>query len=382
MKKGQVQIGMGILIMAFLLLFGGMLFSGNDNPNSKDRYLENKNDGTEIDGYLEDDYLFYLNETDLGRQKKVTESFPNIELGSKKEFNTVYIGNSFRLNANPFTSNTFSFDVAISNPNETQEILLYFKPERISGSEEVIISVNNRQVSRNMLKSSDVPIRISESLLRSNESTLTLSYKINKPGFIELFNWNAVEFSDLRVVEVKKDQENNQRDFDFYVDKRFLDETYLDLTISCDEIKPFGNAIKATINGYIVLNSNPECDTRFNRITANISLNILEQGQNRLVLETNDYYKIGYGITKKYYNDQFVYKFNINSFNDIIDVVMYGDFDKEVIDVRVNSQLLSLRRDEIKSIIQFLRFGTNEIEFETKPVEIEEFVIEKNQFTY
>jgi hypothetical protein len=59
---------------------------------------------------------------------------------------------------------------------------------------------------------------------------------------------------------------------------------------------------------------------------------------------------------------------------------MYGDFDKEIIDIKLNSQIMSLRRDEIKSIIQYLRFGTNELKILTKPVEIKEFIIEKNEF--
>lgn len=379
MKKAQIQIGVGMIVLAIVLLLGGMIFSPHDNTSQKDRYTDNRN---KVDtGYPHEDYLFYLNQTDLGRQKKVTQSFPNINLGSATEFNTIFVGNNFRLNANPFTSNTYSFDVDLPNTNHTQSLLLYFSPSRVSGNQEVIITVDNREISRNLLRSHDVPIRIPRNYLTSN-SKATVTFQLVKPSFIDLFNWNALDISELRVVEERRDSTNNQREFDFHIDQRFLNGAGIDLTVSCDEVGQIGNAIKVTINGYIIMNSNPDCSIRNNRLSANIPLNILRQGANRLVLETSGNYRVAYGITNTYYNDQFVYKFNVNSFNDLIDVVMYGDFDREVIDVRINSQLMSLRRDQIRSIIPYLRFGTNEIEFVTKPVEIREFVIERNQFMY
>ena len=113
----------------------------------------------------------------------------------------------------------------------------------------------------------------------------------------------------------------------------------------------------------------------------NVPLSILKnQGANSIIMETEGYYKVAYSLNKIYFNDKDVYKFTINSFNDIVDVIIYGDFDKNVIDLRLNSQTFSLARDEIKSIIPYLRFGTNELRILTKPVEIEELIVEKNEF--
>ena len=57
-------------------------------------------------------------------------------------------------------------------------------------------------------------------------------------------------------------------------------------------------------------------------------------------------------------------------------------YKKKTIDIRLNGQTMELDRDEIKSIIPYLRFGTNELKILTKPVEIKELIIEKNEFLY
>lgn len=380
-KKAQGAVGLAIVGMAVLLLLGGIFF--DDGPSKpKSTYLDKKktDDKYIVDGYPEENYLFYLNETEIGRQNKVTESFPNFDLGSKIEYNTVYLGNSFRLNANPFTSNQYTFDVQLSEPEDVKELLIYFDPKRITGDQELMIFANGLQVSRNLAQSSDIPIRVY--LNENNRSIVRFTFQLAKPSWYSLFDWNKMDITELKVVEVKRDESNNQRDFSFYINKDNLEDVQLDLLVSCDEVKEISEPIKATINGYIVANVNPQCTSKNNRITRNVSLSILNNGNNKLVLETDGYYRLAYSVNKIYYNDQEVYKFNINSFNDIIDVVMYGDFDREVIDIRINTQTMSLRRDEIKSIVPYLRFGTNEIKFLNKPLEIKEFVIEKNEFIY
>lgn len=392
--KAQGQIGAAILAMAALLLLGGIFIDSDFEENSVDRYQQERENqrqqaGNEyvIDGFLEEDYLFYLNETDIGRQRKVTESFPNIELGAKEEFNTVYLGNNFRLRANPFTSDFERIEVQLSNANDVDELYLYLNPDRNSGDQDLMVFVNGQRVSKNQASGQDLPIKVyldKESMnISLNNSRVEVVFALEKPEPLDLFNWNSMDVTDLRVVEVVREKENSERAFDFNINKQFLDSVFLDLTIACDEVTDeFGSPIKATINGYIVANNNPNCLSRFNRITSNVSLNILNNGINRLELETDGYYRVAYGITQEQFNDQDIYKFNVNSFNDIIDVVMYGDFDKEVIDIKINNQLFQLERDKVVSIVSHLRFGTNEIEFITKPVEIREFIIEKNEFNY
>ncbi len=385
-KKASAQIGFGIMILAVLLLLGG-LFVDSD----KDSYIKAKNSNVNSDssynsGLPDNSYLFYLNETDIGRQKKVTESFPNIELGSKIEYNTVYIGNTFRLHANLFTKSIYGFDVYFSEVENVNNLMIYFTPERFFGSNDLVVKVNGREVIRTQARTNDLPIIIPKAFLNSvNNSDSTnplarITFELDKPKWYQIWKWNKFEVSELKVVEEKQDKENNQREFNFQVNDAFLENAYVDLAISCEDVKERSEAIKVEVNGYIISNHNPSCTSRYSKITANVPLNILSNEKNTLKLETTGYYKVAYSINKVYYNDQDVYKFTINSFDDIIDVVMYGDFDKDVIDLRLNGKTMSLNRDEIKSIVSYLRFGTNELKILTKPVEIKEFVIEKNEF--
>lgn len=388
-KKAQAQFGIVIIVMAVLLLLGGIFF--DDGSDSKSIYLTkkaesksgNSDDSSSSYSYPDENYLFYLNETEIGRQRKVTQSFPNIELGSKIEYNTVYIGNSFRVNSNPISSNAYTFEVQLSEPKKTSAIMIYFEPKRITGNQELKIYINGKRISQNLATASDIPaLYYLTNQDKNNTLPLRITFELVKPAWYEFLTWDKMDVTDLKVVEVKKDILNNVKTYNFDIDKTFLDDVYLTMTFSCDEVKELSESVKATVNGYIIADYNPKCTSARNTVTRNISMNILNSGLNKLELETEGYYTVSYGITSVFFNDQEVYKFNINSFNDIIDVVMYGDFDREVIDLRVNNKILTLRRDEIKSIVSYLRFGTNEIKFMNNPLEIEEFVIEKNEFIY
>ena len=107
-KFGSSQIGIGIIVMAALLLMGGIFF--DDNGNSKSNYLSSKNNNGEEESEIGEEFLFYLEEIELGRQKKVTENYPNIELGSKEEYNTIFIGNNFRISANASSPSFISWE--------------------------------------------------------------------------------------------------------------------------------------------------------------------------------------------------------------------------------------------------------------------------------
>lgn len=382
-KKAINEVGIGIIVMA-LLLFVGAIFFDSPTTNQKQSFLQDKTNSNNIDSQnnIDSNYLFYLSEIDIGRQKKVTESFPNIELGAKEENNVIYVGNSFRLIANPFTKNSKTMNVNIRNPTEITELLIYFNPERASGDNELIIKFGNTEVSRTLARSSDIPIKVPVNIKNRNISYIPITFELEKPKFYSVFNWNKLDISELKIIEVRRDESNNFRDFDFTLNKEFLERLSIDLVISCDKVTETSEPIKVILNGYIIGNQNPNCLSRNNKMSINnVSLNVLGD-VNRLIFETEGYYKVAYSINKIYYNDQETYKFNINSFNDIIDVVMYGDFDKDIIDIRLNGQTMTLGRDQVKSIVQYLRYGTNELIFLTKPLEIKEFIIERNEFSY
>jgi len=63
-------------------------------------------------------------------------------------------------------------------------------------------------------------------------------------------------------------------------------------------------------------------------------------------------------------------------------VFIYGEFDVDAIDIKLNNEILSVNKNEIQSIIRHLKYGTNEITILTKPVEIEELSIEQDRVGY
>lgn len=374
-NKKANQIGVAIIIMALLLLLGGIFIDDGDYISKKD-YIENKN----IEDYPENYYLFYLNETDIGRQKKVTESFPNIELGSIPKPSVVYIGNNFILSANPFNKNTFTIEVDFSEPENVKEYLIYFSPEK-TGSKELIISIDGKMISKNLGREQDLPIKVYKDPSKNQSTKIT--FELEKPKWYQIFSWNKLEVNDLKIVEVIQNENNNHRKFDFELDKKYLETIYVELALKCQETKEISEAIEVIVNGNIISNQNPDCTSRYNKISAEIPLNILKENEmNRLELNTEGHYSVAYSLNKIYFNDKDLYKFTINDFSDIIDVIMYGDFDKERIELRINSQTINLYRDELVSIVPYLKFGTNELRIITKPVEIKELIIEKNEYLY
>ncbi|MCA9459420.1 MAG: hypothetical protein KC550_02615, partial [Nanoarchaeota archaeon] len=277
-KKASSEVGIGIIVLSILLLLGG-IFIDSDNSNSKSSYFKNKNsnnDGT-YNGF-DEHLIFEINDSEIGRQKKVTTSFPNIELGSKEEYNTIYTGNSFRLNANMFSSSKQKVEFTLKNYEEINEFLIYLNGKRITGDEDLIVKVNGQIISQNKARSVDIPLRFNNIL---NNNSATITFELKKPRWYEIFNWNKFDIRELKILEVRRDQTNNKREFDFDIDKENLERLYIDLVITCDEIKETSAPIKVSLNGYIIENQNPKCTSKYNKITINdISQNILKDNQN------------------------------------------------------------------------------------------------------
>lgn len=369
-KKASSQVGIAIIAMAILLLLGGIF----TNPNTT---INNNNNINEHNNYNNSNYLFYLKNTNIGKQNKITQSYDNIILGSKKEYNIIYLGNNFILNSNPFTKNSYSFDINFENPKEVNNYLIYFKTIRSSGDENLKIYVDNKLISDNKARNNDIPIKVN---YKPKNSTVKIRFELEKPKFYDIFNWNKILINELKVVEEKQNKENNNRKFNFPINKKNLEKAYLQTTIKCNQIKDISEPIIIKINGQIIANQNPNCKSNYNVITTQIPNNILNEKNNDLEFETKGLYKIAYSLNKIYFNEQSTYSFNVNSFNDIMDITISGDFDRDVIDFKLNSYQLSLNKEDILSLIKYVRFGTNELKILTKPVEIKELKIEKNEY--
>jgi hypothetical protein len=340
-------------------------------------YYDENGNFVYYNGILSQNVIFSLNETNIGKQKKVTENYPNVELGSKIEYNTIYLGNTFSVISNPFAKSSYSFDVNFKETENINNYLVYFKPTRINGKQDLIMFVDGKRISKNNAKKTDIPYFVNEPII--NE-TATITFQMEKPSIVDLGNWNKMLIEDLRIIEERQNKENNIKEFNFDANKENLERVFIDMVISCEKNTQINPAIVVKVNDYIVQNSNPDCTSNYNRITANVPLTALNNSKNTLIFETNGYYKIAYNLNKIYYNDQDRYRFNVNNFNDIYDIILYGDFDKEIIDLKINQYTISLQRDKVKSILHYLRYGTNEIEILTKPVEIKELVIEVNEY--
>ena len=185
-KKGSGELGIGIIAMALLLLLGGIFFSDNPNQNQKEKYLDEKNKIENLEKnleYPEENYLFYLNSTDIGRQNKVTQSFPNIELGSKTEYNTIYLGNNFRLNANMFTSNKYFFEFQASDIRDVKEFLISFSNKKHSGDEILKIYMNEKLIMQNRIDSISLPIIIDNNFNKINSDLKTILEEFEKDPF-------------------------------------------------------------------------------------------------------------------------------------------------------------------------------------------------------
>jgi hypothetical protein len=375
-KKAVNEVGVGIIIMALLLFLGGVFIDSSVSSSDTNNNFESN----------EENILWKIENTNLGRQVKETESFPNMELGSREKVDIVYIGNSFRLNSNMFAKNVYEFDLTFKDPEDVTSILIYFNIDRVRGDNPIIVKYNGVQVMKTLAKSSDLPLSLPIRINNpENFTSMRVSFEVEKPAFYSLFNWNKIDFSGFKIAQVSEDLSNKNREFNFQIENDdFLENVYIDLLIDCDEVKIVSEAIKVTINGYIILNNNPNCQSSNSKISGNIPLNILnsDDGINTILFETEGYYKVGYGINKVYFNDKKNYKFSLNNFNGVGDVIMFGDFDKSIIDIKINNHQINLVRNEITSILDYLRLGTNEIKILTDKVEIEELTIENDKWNY
>ncbi len=374
-KKVVSQVGAGIIAMTLLLLVGAIFM--DDSGSNRSNYSKNRNNYSDD---LPESYIFYLKDTDIGRQKKTTNSFPNFNLGSKEQDNIIYMDNAFNIKSTPFSKIYYSFTLNFNEPENIEKLLIYGNLKKNTGKNELIIRVGDKIYYKGSARNSEFPLIINYRPGKNVTSAL-LTIEIDKPPFYSIFNWNSYSFSELKVVEKIKDKSNHYKEFSFSIDDLFLERVETNLVVNCDTVKIDNyKPIKIEVNNYTLADFTPNCTSHYNRVNREIPLNILKTDNNKISFKTDGYYTIGYSINSIFYNDKDVYKFNINNFNNVIDIVMYGDFDSEVIDIRLNSKTMSLRRNEIKSIIQYLRYGTNELKILTKPLSIKELIIETNDF--
>ncbi|MFW6273080.1 MAG: hypothetical protein ACOC2U_04815, partial [bacterium] len=250
MKTKKATIGVGIILLAVLLFLGGMLMSDDItwNTSGKNKYPD------EIS--LNDDVIFQINSTIIGKQEKVTQNFPNIELGSKTEYETIYASNPFRLTANPFAQSDSDFLINVENPENVKHFLLYFNTKRYSGENLISVKVNGKKVAQ----TDGSPVQIPLILPKVENQSFILTIEIEKPALYNIFNWNKADLTEMKLVAVTNNANNKVKQFNFDVDKNFLERTYIDLLVSCENpTKELLPALKVKVNDYILTDKNPRC---------------------------------------------------------------------------------------------------------------------------
>ena len=217
-KKGTKELGIGIIAFAMILLVGGII---SDNPVSfteKEKYIEEREYNEE---YPEENYLFYLEDFDIGKEQRVTQSFPNIELGAKEEFIPLFTTQRIELKSNMFKKNGATFRIVPTVRENLKELRIYSNSNQLSGSENIIVKLNSKEVAQ-VPSEGYFPIIIRD--LPVNE-TFEMTVELNKPAWYEIFNWNKVEFKDFRIVEVSQNLNEQKKEFSFEID----DQQYLSL---------------------------------------------------------------------------------------------------------------------------------------------------------
>ncbi len=370
-KKGNFGIGLVIIALGFLFLIFGSSFVESSTKHSNTGVYYNSTSGS--------NYLLELHNLTLGRQRIAVESYPNLEVGSPEEKDVVFQSSSIKLLSNFLTKTDFEVRIPVK-PDECIEYLLFYtSPDIESLSNDVIVTVNNDSVYVGRLDFTDIPILIP---VPNNVSgnVLTVKVYVDKPRFFQVWKWNSLYLKNNKIVEVVRKKDNSEQSFRFYVLNPSLESLYVNLLVDCADSER-GSTLEVLVNNYSLSKFSFDCEHLHNSKTISVPLNIVGR-DNKITFRTDGYLKFSYNIKKVFFNDKFVYTFNLNNYNDIVDVVVRGDFDKETIDIKVNGHLMELDRNEIKSILPYLRIGVNQIEFLSKPLDIKEFYVEKVDWYY
>ena len=369
-KKAFNPFAIGLILFVFLIAFF-LLVEEENNLNiggfSKDDLTDEE---------IKANKLFFLEDKTLGKLAIISQDYKDVVIGKLEESDIIFSSNSFRLNSNPFTSNEVLLEFDIFDAKNTKEILIYFSEEYITGSNQIIqVSVNDLKTTKTILSSENSPIRVNFDRNLKTIEDVRLKIKLEDVSLFDIFNWNKVDINDLSVVQTKVSDENLDTKFLFDVDLKDVKSSNVKVYLEC--LEDFSNKIFMYVNDNIFSNINPKCSGEVEEYNLNIPLDYLYDGKNELLINTTSLYKMTFSIQNEYFERKNSNTFNINSFKDLFDIVMYGDFNKQKLNVKINDDVLELDLNEVKSVIQYLNFGVNKITFLDDEIEIYEFSIEK-----
>ena len=373
-KQESIKVIVGMAVLVFMFLAGTFFIGKSPVQDNPEPSTGNGNDNYEREEPLED-YILYINDSYLGKSQTKVDPFPNIHLGIQKEHRKIVEHQGFELSSSPFSNNYYVLDLQLEDSKNVKELLIYFSPNNLKGNPRIIVKTQNTGTS-SYLRSGDTPLILGGIF---NTSTSIL-FKIERPKWYNLFTRDKAEIENLQVLANYENREEMTKTYNFDIQKEHLQQAFIELLVACDNKKTISDAIKIELNGYIIANTNPDCLTRIKKVTAKIPLNILKENRNTLEFETKGFYTFSYTINKIYLNEQKQYPFLIKDFNGLYDIIIRGDFDQEIISILINNKKINLARDNITSIIQYVRLGTNTLEFRENELYVKELYIQETNY--
>ncbi len=374
-KKSLINpFSIGVILFIFLLLFVSFYDTGDNysTTQSKSSFFQSKDYSQQDE--IDETKIFKLEKTYVGQEKTISESSQFLELGSIEKFNVLFEEGSFNLKSSVFSSNSYYVELYPDYIGDIDSILIYFEPQYITGKEQLLeVNINDLRFVQSTLNARNSPIKIKFDQILKNLDILKITVAIKG---VDYFSATNVKMDNFRILEKRINEKTKTKSFNFQTNLESLDEMDLELSIRCKTKTDYGY-IDVLINNKSLTTVMPNCNLGEEIITIPVPTDILDGDKNKLTFQTNSFFQITYNLKSKYSASSNIYRFTINNFNDFLDIVMYGNFDKDIIDLRINAKTISLKRDEVISIFQYLKIGVNQINIITKPVEIEEFVIEK-----
>ena len=391
--KSKKSSAFAIGIALFLLLIGfSLLFEDpssdkytyndykavNDKDNSNIFSLRKSSNlkGDEIEN------LLYLEDKKIGDSNIVSRQYTNEEVGIVEDFVDLQYGGNFILRSNPLRRDEFYTEFSLPNSDELTDIYLYFEPISVGSSisDKIIeINLNDIKFVKTGIEQRSIPIRISIDDNLKQSDVIKVSISLENVPIFSIFNWNKVEFYQFKIIGRTQNKENVQKEFSQIVNLEDLDRATMSINILCDENLDAEDPLELYLNAQKVRSINLNCDTKKTDIF-NIPLDYFSNDKNDFVFKTEGFYKINYLLNLEYLNDRTGYSFILDSFDDVYDVVLYGSFNRNVINLKINNNTMTMTNDEVISILRYVDIGRNSIKFLDDSLQIEELIIEKNKY--
>lgn len=395
-KKGNM-IGFGIIALAFLLLVGSVatepsspINSGGSSNNGGENSGEggggsNAGGGGNTIGSsnFNNEVIFELNSTILGREVIKTTDFPNMRIGSSVEYEELTLARNVRIESSAFNQDSFSYTIPrnVIQREDFQGILIMPYPKDGIITSNFGIYINNTLFSVEE-SVSRLPIKILKNdIVNMGSSQIRISTA--PVSWNQFLTSNSQLFNEVSILAMYQDSRFSKRQIDFVLDtdEDSLNFLRLKFSVVCPQGEDGSTPIEAYVNGFKVMSQNPTCVTRDSRgtiLSAEVPKSVLNlNSRNSIEIETFGSYQTSLQIEEVSFNSQNEYAFYINRARNLEDVFIFGDFDREFLDIQINSQRFSIPRGETTSIRTRLRSGRNELILHDTPLEIRSLVIEQ-----